>query len=612
MMFRSIRRTAVVLPAVLPLIFASASVADDYEAWKSRQGGSIEAKFVDLREDSVRLVDRERRPRVVPLDALHPSSRSRALECWYDGRDREQFRMVRQHLAGINQRPEATSRILQGIHDAFPESPYAGLWASVGYSAGINDLRLAKRLLTQTIERLEAQRDALPGRHATTLASAYNNYALICLKETGATACAGQLVLATEQTPLMPPTVRHNAEQLLNLSTRGGARTELSVAKRTALTQAIARAEVNTVGGGDAAGWLYTLDVDVPRDEHGSARRISGIDPPHTVMEVVSTGTGVVVAPGIVVTARRVLEPDSGRRPAHVTVATGQSGQWKSLAVKTCMRTATRTVATGGTLIQTSWGDSLMLTHFKFLPPRPGSIEAELVALHVPGLNLKPIPVARQPVAEGVETWLIGFRRGPDMLDAGRVRLIGTADAGREDRLRRTSHEIGGGQFGSPLLDDGGNVLGLIAGLSPTAARGGCQFFDGRVVHHWFANNVPTSALKTPAPGGGGRVEDSESSIVPIIAWGAKPSMTLQAQMSDGTAAGESLQIRDGWCMSCGGSGNFPCGCRNGTVSVKQRKQVSYSALSGPVYGTVTKAKRCGDCRGRGFHDCPHCRDGKY
>ena len=586
---------------------------DEYQAWESTQGTSIEALFQKYDGENVHLVDRDRTPRAVPLKKLSESSQSKAMRIWLDRQDTEQFRMVRQHLSGLEERPEATSRILKEFHSSIPESPYAGLWASVGYSAGSNDLIVAKQLVLQTIKRIEQQQAFLPGRHATTLASAYNNYAIISLKESGSMACAGQLISASEATPLLSPIVRHNGEQLLNLNDQSSPQLALSTGQRRRLTKAVAKSEVNTTVADISPGWFYALDVDVPAEKIGGARRISGLDSPHSALELISMGTGFVASPGLVLTSRDVVDPPSNQRVGYLTVGTNQSGQLKTLPVKTCMRTRSTTSFSSGVLTSTSWGSTIVSTRFRYFTPSVNSVEGQLVGLHVPGLDLEPMIVAKSTPAVGDSLSVLGYQRGPKIIERGLVTTQGTVQGTPQRNGEQfATHDISGGQVGAPMVDDESIVHGLVFGLPIDATKSGSRIFGGRVIHSWFNRHVPTSKLYSSKSKDLGR-QTPEDSIVPIFGWGLRQSMVALGQMNDGLVGSESLMIKDTWCITCGGSSVHRCpNCVKGFISYRVKKQVAYTDVGGPVYGMVVKKKKCTTCDGRGILDCKHCRDGRY
>ena len=581
--------------------------------WKSTGGQSLPAAFRAVRDEAVVLVDEQDITRTVPLQRLSSGSQAQAMQLWLDRQDSEQFRMVRQHLSGLEERPEATSRILQRIHDEIPESPYAGLWAATGYSAGINELTVAKRLVSQTIKRIEDQQKYLPGRHATTLASAYNNLAIILLKDSGSAACAGQLTAASEATPLLAPVIRHNGEQLLNLNLDTSPRFALSTGQRRRLTDAIAMSEVNSTTAELGQGWFYALDVDVPSQRPGGSKRISGLDTPHAALELVTTATGFVAAPGLVISSRDAIESPSQRSTVLLTVGTSQSGQFKTLPVKTCIRTRPSASIIGSSTIRSSWGENILTTRFRFFIPPINSVEAQLVGLHVPGLDLDPLSVVKSPAILKQDLEAVGYQRGPEIIERGLIRTVGqVVSEPLQNGEQTATHPISGGQIGGPLIDSRGVVQGLVFGLPKSVNDAGCRLFGGRVIHSWFNRNVPTSHI-ADSEMAEEQTTSPDDSIVPIFGWGIRSSMTALGHMDDGLTGSETLFMRDTWCVACGGRGEHRCSdCVDGVQTYRERKQVSYSQLGGAIYGKVTKTKRCKSCSGRGSHDCTACQDGRY
>ena len=611
-----LRQTLLTLVFQALLCLVASAQADDspgqMQRWTSANGQSIVAKMQRVENEKVHLFCEDRLVRKVPLRQLDTASQSKAMAIHFDRCDSEQFRMVRQHLNSLQERPEATSLILKQLHQQIPESPYAGLWAAVGYSAGTNDLTIAKSMISQTIQRIEEQQKYLPTRHRTTLASALNNYAIISMKEVGSAACAGRLTSALQATDIAPPMVRHNAEQLLNLNEADSPRFALSLNQRRRLAETIAMSEVNTTTAKHPAGWFYNLDVDVPGDRLGAAIRVDGVDSPHPSLELVSMATGLTVAPGLVLTTRGAVRANAGPAVLALTVGTLQSGQLKSLRVKTCMRTRPTVSVRAASLLR-GLGRDVLFTRFSYFTPPIHSLEGQLVGLHVPGLDLRPAVVVRETPATGTEGSVVGYRRGTNLAQKGLIRVSGEVTGQPQSSGEQSgSFDITGGQIGAPLIDHQNHVRAMVFDLPSNATQAGCRMFGGRVIHSWFAKNVPATSLAQQ----GDRPftqRDLERAIVPVFGWGLKQTMTAFGQMSDGLAASESLMIRDAWCMHCGGTGHYDCvDCAGGTVAVHRRKQVAYSPIGGPIYGKVVKKKRCPSCNGKAVHDCRACRDGRY
>ncbi|MEM6691337.1 MAG: hypothetical protein AAF664_18060, partial [Planctomycetota bacterium] len=587
---------------------------DDFLLLKSKQGSTIRASVAVVSEGNVSLMSEDEQSLSVQIDRLSPRSQAAVMEQWFDSQDREQFRRIRQHLPSLENRPDAVGDILLEIHKAIPESPYAGLWASVAFSRGVNDLVVAKKMIIQTIDRIENQQKYNPGRHRMTHVSALNNYGIIAMKQTGSDAAAGQLIQALKHSSIASPAVRHNGEQLLNIGPDAVTRLQLNKNFRRKLTKSFAGAEVNRSGLRLPTGWYYSLDVDVPKDRLGSAQRMEGLESPHPALQLSGMASGFVASPGLVLTSDELLRSTTAGRTLLLTVGSQSSGQLKSLPVKTCLTAQPTVTVSSGVLSNTSFG-AILTTRFSYFRPTINSAERHVVGLHIPGLDLKPLPIVRDTIPADSALDLYGYLRGSIEGETDLRRVPGRV-SGQRSRTHGVlaSHEVVGGQVGGPLINSKGEVGGMVFDYAADATQNGCQVFSGQVIHSWFNRFVPIASLKDsddPKAEWGRPAE----SVVPVFAWGLKNNMSPLSQMSDGVGAGESLYLRDPWCMACGGRGFHVCqNCRgNGTVATKEAREVAMNPLTGrPVYGSATVQVRCKACGAKGGFDCTECVDGKY
>ncbi len=101
-----------------------------------------------------------------------------------------------------------------------------------------------------------------------------------------------------------------------------------------------------------------------------------------------------------------------------------------------------------------------------------------------------------------------------------------------------------------------------------------------------------------------------KNACVLVVRWSEPPKnekLYLSQTISNGLS-----DVRDPWCLSCGGTGFLDCpNCQKGVVTIKKRVLLDYNELRGPLYGNKTFNERCSKCNGRGGFDCPHCQNGK-
>jgi S1-C subfamily serine protease len=99
-----------------------------------------------------------------------------------------------------------------------------------------------------------------------------------------------------------------------------------------------------------------------------------------------------------------------------------------------------------------------------------GDADAELALLHVPDLNLTPLPLATSPPVVGSAVWAVGNPYGyRGTVSHGIISGIGRAiDMPNGTALRdliQTDAAINPGNSGGPLLNDAGEVVGIAVAL---------------------------------------------------------------------------------------------------------------------------------------------------
>lgn len=108
-------------------------------------------------------------------------------------------------------------------------------------------------------------------------------------------------------------------------------------------------------------GWYYSLDLDVPQG-YENELSVAGVLSPHPTLELIASGTGIVVAPGYVLTVRSaVTHPDHSAFLTTVGVPLNPvtdkakeknaeiARQWKQLPVRRLIVTLPETKIVGGT-----------------------------------------------------------------------------------------------------------------------------------------------------------------------------------------------------------------------------------------------------------------------
>lgn len=541
-----------------------------------------------------------------------PASESEAVRKFWSRRDVEQFEKVRSQLTGVHQNPQAVGVILQQLHRDFPESPYAGLWAGVVLAASDNDAEAAERILFQARERVETQQMLAPEYHRLTLASIYNNLAICEVKQQNGNSAAGYLIKALEVNKYATPVVRHNINQLIRFS-EAKSGVSFGSGVKAKLLSAFTSSMSDGVDSTLEDGWHYSLDFDVP-EYSSAARKIHGLEVPAGDIELLSIGTGVVLSDGIVVTARPNIEIADYSGPLLVTVCYQAPGGWTSLRAENVLVESLRSVPTGGRVAQGPGGTSHW-SDFRYVLPVEGTPAAQVAALRVNGLPLKPAFVGETGPVAGEKVRLMSFSRTDRILEDG-LRIhdyeISKSAVG-SGRRYEISGQLDGGARGAPVANREGAVVGITFDYADQlkGALGG-QVFGIDEIRTWFYRHVQTSELTTLVPNSDDAAARLRQATVPVLSWGVR-QRTMFSKISDDSRPSGGVYLIDGWCVSCDGKGAYKClTCAgNGRVTERKKEQVAFDPKFGPIYATKAYFHTCPTCNGARFHKCPYCKAGR-
>ncbi|WP_390620420.1 trypsin-like peptidase domain-containing protein [Stieleria varia] len=517
------------------------------------------------------------------------------------------------------------------MHNAIPESPYAGLWAAVALSHGSNEHVRASVILKSVVQRIEKQREIDPERHRMTLASANNNLAVCLIKSKRGDSAAAKLVEAIESCPQVPAVVRSNAH-LLNEATSGLSPVVFSPNGRTKLLRALATA--NSPGSGtEMQGLHYSLDFDLPESFNG-AQKISGIDSPRSDLMLLAQGTGFVVAPGLVLTSRQVVETTNYNGPKLLTIVTNPSAStWRSELVESVKIHGVKRYATSATIASYNSGSTAYFTNYVYIPLASGHSDAELAALVVPNLNVSPLEIAKSSPVSGSDLQIVGYGRGKDAITSGlqveRGVVVGNSTTSvsslspltssfGNSRVMQTTARVMGGNRGAPITDKDNNVVGIAFDTPAGGTNAAGWFFGASELRRWFYKNVQTASILDPDPQKSPAERDAalRSATIPVFCWGLRGPSSQQvfSRLTDSSRLNGSVYIRDGWCVACDGTGFFDCPnklCNKGAVAGRASRQLGTTVDGTPIRGSTVTREVCPTCRGRGIEPCPHCKGGR-
>lgn len=626
--------------AVMSLVSPLTSLAQTRE-WSSKSGYRVQATLQSLEGDSVNLlVEGRDEPVSVPLTALVDDDAKFAQQAWFNLQDKRQFELVVEHLRSVQERPKTVVNLLLEIHNTIPESPYAGLWAAVAMSEGTNDFSRAATILRQVISRIEAQQKVSESRHTMTLVSASNNLAICYIKNRRGDSAAAQFINAIESRKVTPPVVRSNAELLNELAGDAKALIKYTDAAGDRLMRSLAFSETSGAGTSFEVGWHYSLDFDLPSDST-DAQKQDGIDAPRSDLQLLAQGTGFVVAPGIVLTSKRVVETTNYNGPKLVTLVTNPTEQaWRSEIVQNVMIESVKSVATGGT---TQTGSLTLrgktattqntFTDYSYVRSPDGHVGAEIAALRVPNLRIKPLAIAVDAPLPNGDCIIWGFGRGKDNVNAGLRKETGKVLSGQtirgngygvssqftNSRVVLTSARVLGGNRGGPLTNAANMVQGIAFDTPNSTTQASGWFFGADEIRRWFYRNVQTSSLTDADPNvNPDELEAAiETATLPVFVWGQRQTSDVElfSLAADTSRNSGGIYIRDGWCIACDGRGFLKCpnkGCNRGVVAKPKRQVIGNDPVTGaPIMGNKFYKEKCGTCNGKGGSVCPHCKSGR-
>ena len=643
MMMGNSRTALSILMVGIVLILATVrSTIAQERTWTASSGREVKGELVRQTADTVSLrIAGKEKPVIVPLQRLSEADRKFARNIWFNAQDQRQYDFVVEHLRNLHERPKTVQRLLIELHKEFPESPYAGLWASVAYNIGNNQHSRARTLLRNVIHRIEKQQEVDPQRHRMTLASAKNNLAVCYIKERKGDSASARLVEAIKIGNVLTPALRSNAEQLIEISSDELSAIVISQVPRTKLLRTIALAETSGAGTALGNGWHYSLDFNLPDESYG-ASKLDGIDAPRPELQLLAQGTGFVVAPGIVLTSKQVVQSTNYKGPKLITVVTNPThSHWKGEVASRVSIEAVRSIATGARKTTSSFrlGDNASssastYTDYDYVRSNDGHPSAELAAIHVPNLRVMPVEISKRSPGMNSPCDVWGYARGKDAIRKGlipeRGQVLSSISISKtyggsryaslgNAKVTQTSARVLGGNRGGPFTDSEFRVIGVAFDTPESGSEASGYFFGAEELRRWFYTNVQTSSLVDPSDAS--TAEDRrlilQEATLPVLCWGLRQSSESSTfgMVADVSNNSGGLYLRDGWCVACDGKGFIACGargCNNGMATTPRIKQVGVNPITGkPITGMARVKVRCKACSGRGGSRCPHCNQGR-
>lgn len=663
--------------AVLLIIVASQAHAQGqsnyYREWLSKDGrrlvGSLDSIDLESDEPTIRLVNKDSETKEFKLDLLSHADQAYVRLQQINAEDREQFELVADHIEALRSTPRSVAGILQQIGKSYRLAPYAGVWCCIAYSAGDNKPDKGIAVCREAIKRIAEQRKFDASRHSRTLSAALNNLGVCYIKQRDGNAAANQFVAALAELDYVPPILAHNIRHLLEMKEKPSG-LKLENKWVVAMQSSMADRRVLEPRKKMQQGWYYSLDLDVPPGLENELS-VAGVLSPDPTLELIASGTGIVVAPGYVLTVRSsVTHPD---RSAFLTTVgvpieskarqvkekdSGDVRQWKQIPARRLIVTQPEKQETGGTdsfaNTTSNWttatfseADTVAATlspdeaiygtvdntrsagiktgvmnsrtvanstNYIIIHPKKGP-EEELAVLQIDGLRIKPITFSNDEVPTGHACRVTSFERGPEMLKNGlrpaTGKILGKGDL---DAELRVDIPFNGGQRGAALYDR--NFLALGLACTTKSGKDGIAL-SAHSIRAWFEQNVKAASLNFADDDALKRAErDVQDATIPIFVWGKRSDSLLQNPLYNQFFNDDNLiethVLRDQYCIACRGKGNVPCTqCKGqGAVQngIKQIRQGTNPRTGQALLANVPNMVPCPTCDGNTRHVCPICR----
>lgn len=238
---------------LLSLTFCALPITlnDDYEReskrWRSKSGSKeIIAEFVKLEKNKLHLRKSDGTEITTTTENLFPADAGKAVYLAGEFDDLKQFESIRSTIDSFTISPKVRVDDFTIAHRELHRAPYAGLAASIITARDGNDAQAAIRLISEVISRIESVREFSPERHTNTLIAAYNNKAIMHMKEKAfSKACIAFTKALSLSDEAEVEHVIHNATLVLNWANQKDSVVEITDAVKKKLTLAIqARSDV--------------------------------------------------------------------------------------------------------------------------------------------------------------------------------------------------------------------------------------------------------------------------------------------------------------------------------------------------------------------------------
>jgi V8-like Glu-specific endopeptidase len=466
----------------------------------------------------------------------------------------------------------------------------------------------AKQIADETISRLRLVQKEFPDSQRQTLMSALNNRAVIAIRELKADEAVRYLIDAAAQFEDVPFVVYHNSTLLLEVSSMPKTILDLDRRSRSELVQLLARKKPESPGAAIPQRYLYSLAHDAFNYVTAADKPVADLPEPKSRetelapiaagYQLSSSGSGFLIAPGIVLTNRHVV--NAGKKGFRYRVV-NESG------------------LKNGVLASVVKVSSIE------------EVDLAILKLEVATAQT-PLTMRSSSTQLGESFSVLGYP-DPQLFEPTLTFSHGTVNKLIKDG-KMVLHDAAAnhGNSGGPCLDDCGNVLAVLCGAyrAEVVDGGGGLLVDGnqrntavsntavleflKSVNGYSQSNELSEKLELPEI-----VQKVKESVFQIECWASPDAVRKESSFTVAKNNDISKTLRaysllpDLTCLQCKGVGFQDCGnCRQGVVQVPKRTQVGYNELiKQPIYADQYYPEKCPICKGKGGGPCRACVNGQ-
>ncbi|MEZ6081647.1 MAG: serine protease, partial [Pirellulaceae bacterium] len=467
---------------------------------------------------------------------------------------------------------------------------------------GRQGLATGKKILDQTIRRAQKLQKQFPAAHNLTLMSAFNNRAIMHLRERKADLAVQCLMNAASFSKEIPFVVYHNATLLLEESAPPTT-LKLGNKSRSDLVKLLASVAPQGPGSVVPRRYMYSIRHDEFESWLGGKHATPAANTPnaiHTATEALpiepgfvqfGSGSGFLISPTLVLTNRHVVDGyDQGLR----------------FRVKN----------------ERDYPEGILARVKKVSDVEDWDLA--VLELTVP-LENRVLPIRLDDVRGGENLFVVGYPL-PDVFEQSV-----TVTSGLVSKLLKGGRHIlhdaatNGGNSGGPCIDDKGNVMGV--------------HFSKFILGKEEGGNARNLAVNSSAVVEFLKATDGYSQLPPRTDMKSRPDMldevTRGVFLVEIWGSGETVRKLDAlkvlpgdlpevaikkygmWpeltCFGCQGLGFRDCqACVKGVISVLKPVQVGVNFQTGaPITRNIPSPEKCNACNGNGGFRCGACSNGR-